>query len=96
MIDAETTRWIIEGLLAGLSFVLWAVFWNTKKLIEETVKDLAAYKLHVAEAYVTGNTLDKSLEAFTKALDALREAVFKKLDRIEDKLDQKADKTNGI
>jgi len=90
--DIDTLRWVIEGLLAGFAFVLWAVFWNTKKLAENTVNDLAAYKLHVAETYVTGSALNKSIDALIKSLDALSDAVFKKLDKIEDKLDSKVDK----
>ncbi|WGS52660.1 hypothetical protein LFL96_31235 [Paraburkholderia sp. D15] len=50
--------------------------------------ELAAYKLHVAETYVTSNELSKAIDALNRAIDA----VFGKLDRIEDKLDKKADK----
>ncbi len=50
--------------------------------------ELAAYKLHVAETYVTSNALSSSIDAINRAI----EAVFKKLDRIDEKLDKKADK----
>ncbi|KVZ18649.1 hypothetical protein WT88_29660 [Burkholderia stagnalis] len=50
--------------------------------------ELAAYKLHVAETYVTSNALSSSIDAINRAI----EAIFKKLERIDDKLDNKADK----
>jgi uncharacterized coiled-coil DUF342 family protein len=56
--------------------------------LQKRSDDLAAYKLHVAEVYVTTNEL-------TKAIDALNETikgVFSRFDRLDQKLDRKADK----
>jgi septal ring factor EnvC (AmiA/AmiB activator) len=58
------------------------------KQLKSLDTELAAYKLHVAETYVTSNELSKAIDSFNRAIDA----VFGKLDRIEDKLDKKADK----
>jgi predicted nucleic acid-binding Zn-ribbon protein len=56
--------------------------------LKEQSETFHAYKLHVAETYVTGNELSKAIDAFNRSIDA----VFAKLDRIEEKLDKKADK----
>jgi uncharacterized coiled-coil DUF342 family protein len=56
--------------------------------IQKRADELATYKLHVAECYVTSNEL-------TKAIDALNETikgVFSRFDRLDLKLDNKADK----
>jgi hypothetical protein len=66
-------------------------FWMFRSLVarvETLEKDLGAYKLHVAEIYVTSNELSKAVDAFNRSIDA----VFAKLERIENKLDTKADK----
>lgn len=95
MSDPAIIFWIFQGLLTVLFSVLG---WNFKTLKDDVVsaaaerdlvnKDLQAYKLHVAETYVTQTDLSKAIDNFGKAI----EAVFKKLERIEDKLDMKADK----
>jgi hypothetical protein len=74
------------GTAAGT--VVWWVFRGVAARVTDLEKDLAAFKLHVAEAYVTGNELSKAIDTFNRAIDA----VFVKLDRIEEKLDKKADK----
>jgi hypothetical protein len=51
-------------------------------------EELAAFKLHCAETYVTGGMLQKTIDTLSEAI----RAVFAKLERIEDKLDGKADK----
>lgn len=66
-------------------------FWAFRSLVTrvvDTEKDLATFKLHCAEQYVTTNELGKAIDAFNRSIDA----VFAKLDRIEEKLDKKADK----
>jgi hypothetical protein len=52
-------------------------------------EDLAAFKLHCAETYVTSSALEKAIDRFSESINA----VFKKLERIDEKLDSKADKT---
>ena len=54
----------------------------------EIEKSLADYKLHVSENFTTKNDLAKTIDGFTRSVDA----IFGKLDRIEDKIDHKADK----
>ncbi|CAJ2712508.1 hypothetical protein [Burkholderia pseudomallei] len=57
--------------------------------IQKRADELAAYKLHCAESFVTNNALEKAIDTFNRSLDA----VFAKLDRIEEKLDRKVDKS---
>lgn len=82
--------------IGGIFAYLWR---RSQKQLDDTIEaqgkqlktldsELSAYKLHVAETYVTSNELSKAIDAFNRAIDA----VFGKLDRIEDKLDKKADK----
>lgn len=89
--DAEFQRfvlWFLQVLIGAFSAILWMNFRDLKFISEATTKELAAYKLHVAECYVTQNDLSKAIDSLGRSLDA----VFKKLDRIEEKLDNKQDK----
>lgn len=72
----------------GSGTVIWWMFRSVAARVDATEKELAAYKLHVAETYVTSNELGKAIDAFNRSIDAL----FAKLERIEEKLDKKADK----
>jgi hypothetical protein len=72
----------------GAGTVVWWMFRSLAARVDNNERDLAAYKLHVAEAYVTSNELGKAIDAFNRSIDA----IFTKLDRIESKVDNKADK----
>ena len=50
--------------------------------------ELSAYKLHVAEHYVTTNELTKAIESLNDTI----KAIFVRFDRLDSKLDSKADK----
>jgi hypothetical protein len=90
----------VGGAVAGAFFTVFG--WMLKRSIAQLDKKLdahdesqqrltdalSAHKLHVAEHYVTNDSLQKAIDAFNRSLDA----VFAKLDRIEEKLDKKADK----
>lgn len=103
--DAEVIKvatLVFELIITGFAVVLWANLRDVKKIAENNVKDLAAtvkeldaYKLHVAETYVTSGVLNKTIEAFSKNMESLQAAVFKKLDRIEEKLDKTDEKLNA-
>lgn len=56
--------------------------------IQRRADDLAAFKLHCAETFVTSSALEKAIDRFSESINA----VFKKLERIDEKLDGKADK----
>jgi methyl-accepting chemotaxis protein len=84
----NTVLYIGGAVASGIGAV---AFWMLRSMvarIEAAERDLAAYKLHVAETYVTSNELGKAIDAFNRSIDA----IFTKLDRIESKVDSKADK----
>nr|WP_132454172.1 hypothetical protein [Paraburkholderia sp. BL8N3] len=68
--------------------VVWWMFRSVHSRAEANEKDLAAFKLHCAETYVTSSALEKAIDRFSASIDA----VFKKLERIEERLENKADK----
>ena len=67
----------------------WGMFRSVHARAEANEKDLAAFKLHCAQTFVTSSALEKAIDRFSASIDA----VFKKLERIEERLDMKADKT---
>lgn len=56
--------------------------------IQKRADELSAYKLHVAEVYVTTNELSKAIDALNETI----KGVFQRFDRLDSKLDSKADK----
>ncbi|MEL6237023.1 MAG: hypothetical protein AAFO57_00140 [Pseudomonadota bacterium] len=83
------------GVLAVLGWVLKrSVGQMDQKLrehdeaLQRRSDELSAYKLHVAEHYVTTNELSKAIDALNETI----KAVFQRFDRLESKLDNKADK----
>lgn len=80
--------WFIQALGGGFCFLLWTNFRDLKIAFEANARELAAYKLHCSESYVTQNELGKAIDNFSRGIDGM----FKKLDRIEEKLDKKQDK----
>lgn len=78
----------IQLLVTALAIVLWRQLVDVKRAGEFTARELAEYKTHVAETYITSNELSKAVDSLNRAIDA----VFKKLERIDEKLDRKADK----
>lgn len=82
----RNTLTIIQIVGGGVCFLLYRAYLavaekasQNSKLLSDHARELAEYKLHVAETYLT-----------TKAMDS----ILAKLDRIEDKLDKKQDKAN--
>lgn len=93
---------VVEVGCAGFALIGGAFGWMLRRSIgqldrkmekhddELTAQSKAfdAYKLHVAETYVTSSALEKAIDRFSESINA----VFKKLERIDEKLDGKADK----
>ncbi|WP_175969611.1 hypothetical protein [Burkholderia sp. BCC0322] len=79
---------LVALALPAAGGVLWWLLRGAHAKADAIAKELADFRLHVAESYVTSNTLQKALDGLTDTF----KAVFAKLDRIEDKLDGKADK----
>jgi hypothetical protein len=72
--NALTFIQIVGG---GVCFLLYRAYLVVSERAARVEVDLAAYKLHVAETYLTNKAM---------------ESILAKLDRIEDKLDNKQDK----
>lgn len=72
--NALTIANIIGG---GVFALLYRAHNAVATKADKTERDLAEYKLHVAETYMTNKAM---------------ESILAKLDRIEDKLDKKQDK----
>ncbi|MES2126641.1 MAG: hypothetical protein V4463_05160 [Pseudomonadota bacterium] len=89
--DIETIRVLAE--VVGIP-VFGVLGWALKKAIDdlrELEKAMSEYKLHVAENYVTKNSLEKVIETFTRS----NEAIMRQLERMDDKLDSKADRVHA-
>jgi hypothetical protein len=86
--DWQNFRWVLDILLVIVGTVMWFLMRKLIADVEALGKALDAYKLHVAENYVTQPAMTKAFEAITSHLAE----VFRKLERIDDKLDKKADK----
>lgn len=72
---------IADVLILPFGTILWFIIRRAIEDISLLERNLAEYKTHVAEHYVTDNDF-KSMSS----------ALFQKLDRIEEKIDRKADK----
>jgi hypothetical protein len=83
---------ILNGWLiffaGGCGVVVWWLFRGVHARAEANERDLAAFKLHCAETYVTSSALEKAIDRFNDSINA----VFKKLDRIEERINEKADR----
>lgn len=89
--EAETSKlvlYLLQVVVGGFCGVLWFLYQDLKKKADGTAKELANYRVHIAETYVTQNELTKAIDALNRAVDA----IFNKLDRIDNKLDNKQDK----
>jgi hypothetical protein len=79
----------IAGLgITGAGTVVWWMFRSLHARVDATERDLAAYKLHVAEKYATTNELSKAIADLNETMRML----FQKIDGIRDMLDKKADR----
>jgi len=97
--DFQTLNTWLILFAGGAGVVLWWLFRSLHAKVDQTDRDsnlaadwikddLAKFKLHCAETYVTTTALTSSIETMNRAVDA----IFKKLERIDEKLDRKADK----
>lgn len=87
--DAEKLiLYVLQTVGGAFCAVLWFNLRYLMTKVDTTAAQLAAYKIHVAENYVSQNDLAKAVESFNRSLDG----ILSKLARIEDKLDNKQDK----
>ena len=76
--------WVLKRSVSQLDKKIEAHY----EAIQKRADELAAFKLHAAESYVTNSALEKAIDRFSAAIDA----VYKKLERIDDRLAEKQDK----
>lgn len=97
--DLAVIEPIVLAVGAAIATVVWWLFRSLHAKVDQTDRsanlaadnakdELAKFKLHCAETYVTNTALTSSIETMNRAIDA----IFKKLERIDEKLDRKADK----
>ncbi|NPT59123.1 hypothetical protein [Paraburkholderia elongata] len=84
----NTVLYIGGAVATAVGTVAWWTFRSIHGRVEANEKDLAAFKLHCAETYVTSSALEKAIDRFSESINA----VFDKLNRIDEKLDRKVDK----
>ena len=83
----NTVLYIGGAIAGGVSTVAWWAYRSLHARMGEAEKDLAAFKLHAAETYVTNSALEKAIDRFSASIDA----VFKKLESMEGKFDRRLD-----
>lgn len=97
---------ILQGMLSifvlvltAFCSVLWFLFLSVRADARKALDQLAAYKLHVAETYVTQDSLTKAIDGLNQAIgrliDTVRgdgEATRSALSEIHRRIDGKADK----
>jgi len=71
----------------AIGTVSWWAFRLIHARVEANEKELAAFKLHAAETYVTNSALEKAIDRFSASIDA----VFKKLESMDEKFDRRLD-----
>lgn len=97
--DFETLRTWALPLVGALCAVMWWLYQQASNKMEQTAKDLADFKLHVAEKYVNHNDLADAMNGIKEVLGGMSRQIVTLADdfkdfskRVYDKLDKKADK----
>lgn len=90
---------IVGLFLSGCGVVLWSLHVKLQRQTEETAKELADYRLYVAQHYVTQNELTKAVNSLERSIERLIEAVDRNsretregISEIHRRIDGKADK----
>jgi hypothetical protein len=83
----NTVLYIGGAVATGIATVAWWAVRSIHGRQNEFEKDLAAFKLHCAESYVTNSALEKAIDRFSASIDA----VFKKLESMDEKFDRRLD-----
>jgi len=84
----STVLYIGGAVTTATATVVWWVFRSMHGRISGLERDLAAYKLHVAEKYATTTELSKAISDLNESIKML----FTKIDGVRDLLDKKADR----
>jgi len=88
----NTVLYVGGAVASGVGAVAFLVFRSLVARVDALEKELASFKLHAAETYVTDSALEKAIDRFSQSIDA----VFRKLEQMDEKFDrrlaEKADK----
>lgn len=88
----NTVLYVGGAVASGVGAVAFWMFRSLVARVDANEKELASFKLHVAETYVTDSALEKAIDRFSQSIDA----VFRKLEQMDEKFDrrlaEKADK----
>lgn len=85
--DSNSVFGLIGLIGTGAGTVVWYMFRGVAARVESNEKELAAFKLHCAETYVTSGALEKAIDRFSESINA----VFKKLEQMDEKFDRRLD-----
>ncbi len=99
MIDFETLKSLFMVLLSGFAGVMWWLYQKVDSKLDAQEKDMAEFKLHVAENYVNQSDLADAMHSIKEVLGGMSRQIgtlttdLKEFStRVYDKLDRKADK----
>lgn len=86
--DATLLLGIVQGLLTILcGIIAWAHI-DVKKKTENLEKDLSAYKLMVAEKYVSSDELKDAIAGLNKSFENYSNKWDHRMDKLEDKIEK--------
>ena len=86
---------ILGGLnlvLGAFSSLLWASFQDVKKKAESVGRELADYRVHCAERFITADEMKSVVHEINASFEKYGNRIDASLLRIESKLDSKQDK----
>lgn len=81
--------WIVQFLLGIGVALIGYMYQDVKAKAEKVKEDLADYKLHVAERYVSNDQLAKSLENLGKTIEGVASTVARIETRMNNQLDSR-------
>jgi septal ring factor EnvC (AmiA/AmiB activator) len=83
----NTVLYVGGAVATGICTVAWWAVRAMHARISENEKDLAAFKLHCAESFVTSSALEKAIDRLSDSINA----VFAKLEQMDTKFDRRLD-----
>jgi hypothetical protein len=81
----STVLYIAGGVATAIGTVSWWAFRSMHSRVGSLEREMAEYKLHVAETYAPNTALEKAMDRCSQAIDA----VFRKLDAMDEKFDRR-------
>ena len=81
----STVLYVGGAVATAIGTVAWWTFRLIHARVEANEKELAAFKLHCAETYVTSSALEKAIDRLSDSINA----VFAKLEQMDTKFDDR-------